>query len=115
VLLDGRNYINPEFPNGNFFGPTLVDVPKKSRWSVPAYKNELFGPVLSLIRVDSYEEGLEVINDNGFGNGVCIFTHSGFYARDFIDRMEPGQIGVNVPIPVPLPMFSFSGNKGSFC
>lgn len=93
-------------------GPTMVEVPAKSRNDFPAYNTELFGPVLTVIRVDTYEEAIEIVNSNQWGNGASIFTRSGFYARDFVNRIEPGQVGVNVPIPVPLPMFSFTGNKG---
>lgn len=93
-------------------GPTLVEVPAESRNEIPAYNTELFGPVLTVVRVNTYEEAVEVINSNQWGNGASIFTRSGFYARDFVNRIEPGQVGVNVPIPVPLPMFSFTGNKG---
>lgn len=67
---------------------------------------------MTIVRVDTYEEALQIINQNNWGNGASIFTKSGFFARDFTNRAEPGQIGVNVPIPVPLPMFSFTGNKG---
>ena len=112
--MDGRNYSHPEYPNGNFFGPTVIDVPPGSRWEIPAYSQELFGPTLTIVRVETYEEALEIINQNTWGNGASIFTKSGFFARDFTNRAEPGQIGVNVPIPVPLPMFSFTGNKGAF-
>jgi len=113
VLLDGRNYKHPEYPNGNFFGPTVVEVPVDSRNDIPAYSVELFGPVLTVVRVKTYDEAIKLINENKWGNGASIFTRSGFYARDFADRAEPGQIGINVPIPVPLPMFSFTGNKGN--
>ena len=90
----------------------MVEVPAEIRWDIPAYSVEMFGPVLTVIRVNTYEEAVEIINENNYGNGASIFTRSGFYARDFTNRAEPGQIGVNVPIPVPLPMFSFTGNKG---
>ena len=93
-------------------GPTLVEVNAADRWEIDAYKEELFGPVLTVICVDTFEEALEILNDSNYGNGASIFTKSGFYAREFVNRAEPGQVGVNVPIPVPLPMFSFTGNKG---
>lgn len=95
-------------------GPTLVEVNASDRWEIDAYKEELFGPVLTVISVETFEEALEIINDSNYGNGASIFTRSGFFAREFVNRAEPGQIGVNVPIPVPLPMFSFTGNKGYY-
>jgi malonate-semialdehyde dehydrogenase (acetylating)/methylmalonate-semialdehyde dehydrogenase len=113
VLLDGTKFIHDEEPNGNFMGPTIIEVNANLRNSNPAYSEELFGPVLTIMRVDTYDQAMEILNQNRFGNGACIFTTSGFYQRDFSIRANPGQIGINVPIPVPLPMFSFSGNKGS--
>jgi len=77
------------------------------------YKEEIFGPVLVCINVDSIDEAIELINANEYGNGVAIFTRSGATAGRFQKEIEAGQVGINVPIPVPLPMFSFSGNKKS--
>ena len=113
-MLDGRGYKNKNYPNGNFFGPTIVEVPMESRGSIEAYKDELFGPILAVVNVDTFDEAMEVVNSNKYGNGASIFTNSGFYARDFTNRAEPGQLGINTPIPVPLPMFSFTGNKRKF-
>lgn len=113
ILLDGRNYTNEKYPNGNFFGPTIVELNSSNYMNNEAYTCELFGPVLTVVCVDTYEEALEIVNSNEYGNGTSIFTRSGFYARDFVNRAEPGQVGVNVPIPVPLPMFSFTGNKSN--
>ena len=77
------------------------------------YKEEVFGPVLVCINVDTIDEAIELINANPYGNGVAIFTRSGSIAARFQKGVEAGQVGINVPIPVPLPMFSFTGNKKS--
>ena len=78
------------------------------------YSEEIFGPVLILVKADSLDDAIGIINANPYGNGTAIFTQSGATARKFENEVEVGQIGINVPIPVPLPMFSWSGNKGSF-
>ena len=77
------------------------------------YTEEIFGPVLVCINVDTIDEGIELINANPYGNGVAIFTRSGSTAACFQKDVEAGQVGINIPIPVPLPMFSFTGNKKS--
>jgi malonate-semialdehyde dehydrogenase (acetylating) / methylmalonate-semialdehyde dehydrogenase len=77
-------------------------------------REEIFGPVLIILSVDSLDDALDIINSNRYGNGTAIFTQSGPTARKFENQVNVGQIGINVPIPVPLPMFSWSGNKGSF-
>lgn len=78
------------------------------------YTEEIFGPVLSCMFTDTFDEAIDIINKSPYGNGTAIFTTNGATARAFVNRIEAGQVGVNVPIPVPLPMFSFTGNKGSF-
>ena len=77
------------------------------------YKDEIFGPVLVCLNVDTMEDAIDLINANEYGNGVAIFTRSGSSAGKFQKEIEAGQVGINVPIPVPLPMFSFTGNKKS--
>lgn len=77
------------------------------------YREEIFGPVLVCLNVETLDEAIELINDNEYGNGVAIFTSSGATAGRFQKEIQPGQVGINVPIPVPLPMFSFTGNKKS--
>merc|ERR1711982_231412 len=77
------------------------------------YDQEVFGPVLMCMEADTYDEVIKLVNSNPFGNGTAIFTRNGSAARKFVDQIEAGQVGVNVPIPVPLPMFSFTGNKRS--
>lgn len=110
VVVDGRD-VNPDGDkNGFWLGPTLIDkVPTSSK----VYKDEIFGPVLSIVRVKSYEEGLKLINSSEFGNGTAIFTNDGGAARRFQHEVEVGMIGINVPIPVPVAYFSFGGWKHS--
>jgi malonate-semialdehyde dehydrogenase (acetylating)/methylmalonate-semialdehyde dehydrogenase len=78
------------------------------------YEEEIFGPVLVCMEIDSLDKAIQLINNNPYGNGAAIFTSNGASARRFTELIEVGQIGINVPIPVPLPMFSFTGNKKSF-
>ena len=110
VVVDGRD-VNPDGDkNGFWLGPTLIDkVPTSSK----VYKDEIFGPVLSVVRVKTYEEGLKLINSSEFGNGTAIFTNDGGAARRFQHEVEVGMIGINVPIPVPVAYFSFGGWKHS--
>jgi malonate-semialdehyde dehydrogenase (acetylating)/methylmalonate-semialdehyde dehydrogenase len=110
VVVDGRE-VNPDGDAGGYWlGPTLLDrVPTSSK----AYREEIFGPVLSVVRVASYEEGLQLINSGAFGNGTAIFTNDGGAARRFQHEVEVGMIGINVPIPVPVAYFSFGGWKHS--
>jgi malonate-semialdehyde dehydrogenase (acetylating)/methylmalonate-semialdehyde dehydrogenase len=110
VVVDGRD-VNPDGDaRGYWLGPTLIDrVPTSSK----VYQDEIFGPVLSVVRVKSYEEGLQLINSSQFGNGTAIFTNDGGAARRFQHEVEVGMIGINVPIPVPVSYFSFGGWKHS--
>ena len=110
IVVDGRGFTVDGHEDGFFFGPTLLDeVPTTSR----AYTEEIFGPVLSVVRVKSYEEGLELINSGDFGNGTAIFTNDGGAARRFQNEVHVGMIGINVPIPVPVAYHSFGGWKKS--
>jgi malonate-semialdehyde dehydrogenase (acetylating)/methylmalonate-semialdehyde dehydrogenase len=110
VVVDGRGIEVDGDPNGFWFGPTLIDdVPTTSR----VYTEEIFGPVLSIVRVQSYEEGVALINKGAFGNGTAIFTNDGGAARRFQNEIQVGMIGINVPIPVPVATFSFGGWKAS--
>ncbi|KAK1244993.1 hypothetical protein MKX08_004622 [Trichoderma sp. CBMAI-0020] len=110
ILLDGRGFSPSKYPNGNFIAPTIItDVTT----DMTCYKQEIFGPVLVCLNVETLDEAIELINKNEYGNGAAIFTRSGATAETFRRKVEPGQIGINVPIPVPLPMFSFTGNKKS--
>ncbi len=110
VVVDGRD-VNPDGDkNGFWLGPTLIDkVPTSSK----VYQDEIFGPVLSVVRVKTYEEGIKLINSSEFGNGTAIFTNDGGAARRFQHEVEVGMIGINVPIPVPVAYFSFGGWKHS--
>jgi malonate-semialdehyde dehydrogenase (acetylating)/methylmalonate-semialdehyde dehydrogenase len=110
VVVDGRD-VRPEGDaNGFWLGPSLIDnVPTTSR----VYTEEIFGPVLSVVRVPSYEAGVELINSGAFGNGTAIFTNDGGAARRFQKDIQVGMIGINVPIPVPVATFSFGGWKDS--
>ncbi|MGY3979245.1 CoA-acylating methylmalonate-semialdehyde dehydrogenase [Aeromonas mytilicola] len=110
-LLDGRFCNVPGYPVGNWVGPTLFrGVTPQMR----IYKEEIFGPVLACLEVESLDEALALINDNPYGNGTSIFTGCGAAARKFRHEVAVGQVGINVPIPVPLPFFSFTGWRGSF-
>ncbi|CAN5277746.1 CoA-acylating methylmalonate-semialdehyde dehydrogenase [soil metagenome] len=110
IVVDGRGVQPDGDPNGFWLGPTLVDrVPTTSR----VYTEEIFGPVLSVVRVSSYQEGVALINAGAFGNGTAIFTNDGGAARRFQNEVQVGMIGINVPIPVPAATFSFGGWKAS--
>jgi malonate-semialdehyde dehydrogenase (acetylating)/methylmalonate-semialdehyde dehydrogenase len=110
VVVDGREVKADGAPDGFWLGPTLIDnVPLDSR----VYTEEIFGPVLSVVRVASYDEGLALINAGAFGNGTAIFTNDGGAARRFQNEVQVGMIGINVPIPVPVATFSFGGWKDS--
>jgi malonate-semialdehyde dehydrogenase (acetylating)/methylmalonate-semialdehyde dehydrogenase len=110
VAIDGRDVKADGAPEGFWLGPTLLDrVPVTSG----AYQDEIFGPVLSVVRVRSFEEGLELINSGAFGNGTAIFTNDGGAARRFQNEVEVGMVGINVPIPVPVAYYSFGGFKDS--
>ncbi|WP_374976840.1 CoA-acylating methylmalonate-semialdehyde dehydrogenase [Microbacterium trichothecenolyticum] len=110
IVVDGRGFTVDGHEDGFFFGPTLIDdIPTTSR----AYQEEIFGPVLSVVRVQSYDEGLELINSGQFGNGTAIFTNDGGAARRFQNEVQVGMIGINVPIPVPVAYHSFGGWKQS--
>ena len=107
VVVDGRDDVPTE---GFFLKPTLLD---NVAPGTPAYDDEIFGPVLSVVRVHDYDEALHLINDNPYGNGVAIFTRDGGAARQFEFDVNVGMVGVNVPIPVPVSYYSFGGWKSS--
>jgi malonate-semialdehyde dehydrogenase (acetylating)/methylmalonate-semialdehyde dehydrogenase len=110
VVVDGRKQEFDGEANGFWLGPTLIDrVPTTSK----VYTDEIFGPVLSIVRVKSYDEGVDLINKGAFGNGTAIFTNDGGAARRFQNEIEVGMIGINVPIPVPVAYYSFGGWKNS--
>ena len=109
VVVDGREAPEASGP-GFFLGASLVDNVEKQS---PYYTDEIFGPVLSVVRVDTYDEALELVNDNPYGNGTAIFTRDGGAARRFQYDAVCGMVGVNVPIPVPVAYYSFGGWKAS--
>ena len=110
LLVDGRNFKMQGYENGFYMGGCLFDnVTKDMR----IYKEEILGPVLSVVRAKTYEEGLKLANDHEYGNGVAIFTRDGDAARDFAAKVQVGMVGVNVPIPVPLAYYTFGGWKRS--
>jgi malonate-semialdehyde dehydrogenase (acetylating)/methylmalonate-semialdehyde dehydrogenase len=110
VVVDGRNQEFDGDANGFWLGPTLLDqVPTSSK----VYTEEIFGPVLSIVRVNSFDEGVALINASPFGNGTAIFTNDGGAARRFQNEIEVGMVGINVPIPVPVAYYSFGGFKNS--
>jgi malonate-semialdehyde dehydrogenase (acetylating)/methylmalonate-semialdehyde dehydrogenase len=110
LVVDGRNpQVNGE-AGGYWLGPTLFD---NVTTEMSIYKEEIFGPVLSVVRVKSFDEGLDLINAHEYGNGTAIFTNDGGAARRFQNEVEVGMIGINVPIPVPVAYYSFGGWKNS--
>jgi malonate-semialdehyde dehydrogenase (acetylating) / methylmalonate-semialdehyde dehydrogenase len=110
LAVDGRDFRMQGYENGFYMGGCLFDdVTKDMR----IYKEEIFGPVLSVVRAKNYSEALSLANDHEYGNGVAIFTRDGDTARDFCARVQVGMVGVNVPIPVPLAYYTFGGWKRS--
>ena len=110
LIVDGRNYRIQGYENGYFVGPTLFDNVTKD---MSIYKEEIFGPVLSVVRVKNYEEAINLINFHKYGNGTSIYTSSGEISRHFTSNINIGMVGVNVPIPVPMAFHSFGGWKES--
>ncbi|MFN8125043.1 MAG: CoA-acylating methylmalonate-semialdehyde dehydrogenase [Candidatus Nanopelagicales bacterium] len=110
LVVDGREVEADGAAEGFWLGPTLFD---NVTTDMSIYTDEIFGPVLSVVRVDSYEEGMELINSHPYGNGTAIFTCDGGAARKFTSEVQVGMIGVNVPIPVPMAYYSFGGWKAS--
>ena len=110
LLVDGRNLRVPGHENGFFIGGSLFDHVTPE---MDIYKEEIFGPVLSTVRTENYEEAIKLVNKNPYGNGVAIFTRDGDAARDCVNRIQVGMVGINVPIPVPVGYHSFGGWKQS--
>lgn len=110
-LLDGSHCQVEGYPDGNWVGPTFF---KNVTTDMSIYTEEIFGPVLIAIEVDTLEEAIQLINSNPYGNGTSIFTASGAAARKYQHEIQVGQVGINVPVPVPLPFFSFTGWRKSF-
>jgi len=110
LVRDGREFVYAGNENGYFVGPTLFDNVKRG---MKVYEEEIFGPVLCVVRADSYEQAVEMINEHEYGNGTAIFTRDGDTARQFCEEIQVGMVGVNVPIPVPMAFHSFGGWKRS--
>jgi malonate-semialdehyde dehydrogenase (acetylating) / methylmalonate-semialdehyde dehydrogenase len=110
LKVDGRDFRMQGYENGFYMGGCLFDQVKPD---MRIYKEEIFGPVLSVVRANTYEESLQLANDHEYGNGVAIFTRDGDAARDFTAKVNVGMVGVNVPIPVPLAYYTFGGWKRS--
>jgi malonate-semialdehyde dehydrogenase (acetylating)/methylmalonate-semialdehyde dehydrogenase len=110
LVVDGRGHAVEGYEGGFWVGPTLFDRVTKD---MSVYRDEIFGPVLSVVRAADYDEALRLCSEHEFGNGVAIFTRDGDAARDFASRVEVGMVGVNVPIPVPIAYYTFGGWKAS--
>lgn len=110
LLLDGRDVQVSGYEQGNFVGPTIFN---QVTTDMRIYQEEVFGPVLAIMHVDTLEQAIALINANPFGNGVGLFTQNGHTARIFQHQIDIGQVGINIPIPVPVPFFSFTGSRGS--
>ncbi len=110
LVVDGRAFSEPNNPDGFFLGGCLFD---KVAPGMKIYEEEIFGPVLCVVRAASYAEAVELVNRHVFGNGVAIFTREGDAARDFVQHIQAGMVGVNIPIPVPMAFHSFGGWKQS--
>ncbi len=110
LIVDGRQFTHPEYPKGYYLGPCLFDAVTEE---MSIYQEEIFGPVLLIQRVRSFEEALALVNRNVYGNGAAIFTSAGYYAREFSRLVTVGMVGVNVPIPVPVVSHPFGGWKRS--
>jgi malonate-semialdehyde dehydrogenase (acetylating)/methylmalonate-semialdehyde dehydrogenase len=110
IVVDGRNVTADGGQDGFWLGPTLIDqvTPEMS-----VYTDEIFGPVLSVVRVETYDEAMDLVNANPYGNGTAIFTNDGGAARRFQNEVQVGMVGINVPIPVPMAYYSFGGWKNS--
>jgi malonate-semialdehyde dehydrogenase (acetylating)/methylmalonate-semialdehyde dehydrogenase len=110
LVVDGRGFKMQGYENGYYMGGCLFD---EVTPDMKIYKEEIFGPVLSVVRANTYEDALRLPNEHEYGNGVAIFTRDGDAARDFAARVEVGMVGVNVPIPVPIAYYTFGGWKAS--
>jgi malonate-semialdehyde dehydrogenase (acetylating)/methylmalonate-semialdehyde dehydrogenase len=110
LIIDGRAFKHPQHAQGFFMGPCLFDEVEEN---MSVYQNEIFGPVLVIIRVNNFDEALSLVNKHQYGNGTAIFTRDGFTAREYSERVQVGMIGINIPIPVPIANHPFGGWKRS--
>jgi malonate-semialdehyde dehydrogenase (acetylating)/methylmalonate-semialdehyde dehydrogenase len=110
LCIDGRSVSVPGRPEGFFVGPCLFD---RVTPDMSIYRDEIFGPVLSMVRVRDFNEAIDLVNSHEYGNGVSCYTSDGRIAREFSRRVRAGMVGINVPIPVPMAFHSFGGWKRS--
>jgi malonate-semialdehyde dehydrogenase (acetylating)/methylmalonate-semialdehyde dehydrogenase len=110
LIIDGRSFKHDQYPEGFFVGPCLFDEVNEH---MSVYQNELFGPVLVVVRVTNFEEALTLVNKHQYGNGTAIFTRDGSSAREYSQRVQAGMVGINIPIPVPIANHPFGGWKRS--
>lgn len=110
LIIDGRTFKHPDYPQGYFLGPCLFD---QVTTDMSIYQNEIFGPVLVVLRVHHFESALALVNQHQYGNGTAIFTKDGFSAREYSQRVQAGMVGINIPIPVPVASHPFGGWKRS--
>ena len=110
LVVDGRGFALQGHENGFFVGPTLLDHVTPD---MDSYHNEIFGPVLQIVRADDFETAVSLASKHQYGNGVAIFTRNGHAAREFAARVNVGMVGINVPIPVPVAYHTFGGWKRS--
>ncbi|MFT4058476.1 MAG: CoA-acylating methylmalonate-semialdehyde dehydrogenase [Legionella sp.] len=110
LVIDGRQFTHQHHPQGFFMGPCLFDEVTEQ---MSVYQNEIFGPVLAVVRVQDFEHALALVNRHQYGNGTAIFTRDGFNAREYCQRVQVGMVGINIPIPVPIASHPFGGWKHS--
>jgi len=111
IVLDGRSYRNESYPNGFFLGPTILD---NVTSDMTVAKEEIFGPVASFLTAQNFDDAIEIINKSKYGNASSIYTKSGKYAREYVQRVKAGNIGVNIGIAAPISFYPFAGMKKSF-
>ncbi len=111
VVLDGRSYKNESYPNGFFLGPTILD---NVTPDMTVAREEIFGPVASFLTAQNFDDAIEIINKSKYGNASSIYTRSGKYAREYVQRVKAGNIGVNIGIAAPISFYPFAGMKKSF-
>ena len=110
LLIDGRSFQHAKYPQGYFMGPSLFDSVTEN---MSIYQREIFGPVLVIMRVDNFEQALDLVNRHQYGNGTAIFTRDGHTAREYSQRVQVGMVGINIPVPVPVASHPFGGWKKS--
>ncbi len=110
LVIDGRSFSHEQYPQGFFLGPCLFDDVTDT---MSIYQNEIFGPVLVVLRVNDFDSAVNLVNAHQYGNGTAIFTKDGYSAREYSQRVQVGMVGVNIPIPVPIAYHPFGGWKRS--